>query len=159
MYFELKAFETPREGSSGFKTKIQLNVGPPFSADTKPEISKEKLEPKRVYDLLQFIAADLIPRIVIKHNQARFDTPLKQLAGLRGSQSWEDFFRNATADQLAQFNQIESAMLADAVNLMSSLPVPEITQFNFDELSPGALAVAQMTVINSNVPPPRPSPR
>jgi hypothetical protein len=155
MYIELKAFQSPGEGSIPGKTKIQLNVGTPFSADPRAEIHKEKLEPKKVYDFLQYIANDLIPRIVIKANEKAFDAALQKLNGMRGSQTWEEFYENASEPDLAIFRKIESDMLVDAIARMGTLEMPQIHQFNLDELSPPTLANSEMIIVNKNVPPPR----
>lgn len=157
MYIELKAFQTPREGSAGVKTKIQLNVGTPFSADTKAEIGKEKLEPKKVHDVLHFIAHDLIPRVAIKHNQQNFATELAELARLKGKwPSWDDFFANASVSDLQEFKEKEKAMLLRAVSILDTLNLPDdIFQLSFDELSPGTFAASTRVIVNINVPPPR----
>jgi hypothetical protein len=155
MYIELKAFETPGADSSRLKTKIQLNVGTPFSADTNAEIGKDKLEPKKAYDLLQFIATDLIPRVVIKANQHAFDTELKLLQGMRGNQTWEEFYENASEYEIAEFKRTERAMLDKAIAGMDTYEMPLIQQFNFDELSPGKLSTSLVAIVNGNVPPPR----
>jgi hypothetical protein len=158
MYIELKAFQSPGEGSTPGKTKIQLNVGTPFSADTRPEIGKEKLDPKRLYDLLQYIANDLIPRIVIKHNQNDFPV-LKQLQALRDKhgKTWEEFYEKASDTELEEFRKIESDMLADAIARRGAFvdKMPQIHQFNLEELSPPKLYNSEMYVVNNNVPPPR----
>jgi hypothetical protein len=154
MYIELKAFQS--EHSSPVQTKIQLNVGTPFSANVNPEILKEKFDPKKVYDLLQFIANDLIPRLVIKANEDHdtFKTQLEKLVAIRGKDTkWEDFFKDSS--DKSEFIQLERAMLDDAIKDMAKLKKPEIQQFNFDELSPGILANSIMSIVNSNVPPPR----
>jgi hypothetical protein len=159
MYIELKAFQSPGEGSTPRKTKIQLNVGTPFSADARPEIDKEKLDPKKLYELLQHIANDLIPRIVIKHNQDKFDPALMRLRTLRDKhgKSWEEFYENASDTDLAEFREIESDMLDDAIARMGNLDIymPQVHQFNFEELSPLKLAESVMVIVNNNVPPPR----
>jgi hypothetical protein len=155
MYIELKAFETPGVDSSRVKTKVQLNVGTPFSPDTKAEIGKEKLEPKKAYDLLQFIASDLIPRIVIKANEAKFEKELYQLRDMRGDQTWEEFYENASDDEIAEFKKVERTMLNKAIETLDTFEMPLIQQFNFDELSPGVLSTSVVKVVNSNVPPPR----
>ena len=120
-----------------------------------------------MYELLQFVANDLIPRILIKYNQDSFATELADLEAVRGGKgtSWEQFFANATPTQLAQLKAIESQMFPKALQLMSSLDGPEdITQFNYEEVSGTGRLYATTTsktlgIINTNVPPPPPPPR
>jgi hypothetical protein len=165
MYLELKAYQSPGGVDSPNKTKIQLNVGTPFSADTKAEIDKEKLEPKRVYDLLLYIANDLIPRIVIKANEDEkdFDIQLAKLKAMRDyggvERTWEQFFASAPPEDIVKFRTAERAMLDDAIARMGALPMPTIHQFNLEDLSPTKLADSIMSVVNNNVPPPVKPPR
>jgi hypothetical protein len=158
MYFEIKVFDLIERKASKSKTKIQLNAGTPFSADLRPEIKKSDFNPKRVRELLHFIADDLILRIVIKENP---DNHFRSLFAAQAKiTNGKPLSANYSASDRRKLDAIEAKMLQEAKDLIEKRPdlVINLTQFNFDKLSPPLLAQSLQTIVNSNVPPPKTRP-
>lgn len=155
MYFELKVFDLRGKKPSNTKTKIQLNARTPFSADTQPEIGKAEFTPQRVRKLLHFIADDLIIRLVIKANESKFKDLFEQQNEIRKGRK---FTANYSSKEKEALREIEAKMIKRGKELLEKYPdqtLPDLTQFNFDELSPGELVMDVETIVNSNVPPPK----
>src|SRR5690242_2352806 len=102
MYFELKVLELPggKDNPSVPKTKIQLTSGAPFSIDLSPEIRKSEFNPKKVRELLHFVADELIPRLVVKTNEEKFEKELAKINSYRGKKDWHTFYANASQQEL-----------------------------------------------------------
>jgi len=160
MYFELKVF------SKGGKTKIQLNAGTPFSTDATRQIFRSEFDPKRARELFTFIADELIPRLVIKHQEEDFQdlcdkkTEIKDYMAQKNSKQ-----KSISAQKLKQAKEdilfLDEKMLkrADRMIAKKRLILNNLTQFNFEELSPGVFADSVQSTVNTNVPPPPPSTR
>lgn len=138
--FTLKVVESDRE-----KLKLQLDFTPFFSNDFEPQIQKTYFNASRVRNILNYIANDIIPKVVESLNKSNFTDLYKKRRGLKPG----------SADYLAIEAQIREQVekIMGSKRNVDSLE-EKITSITFEKLSPEKLVYTKESLANGDTMPP-----
>jgi tRNA(Ile)-lysidine synthase TilS/MesJ len=138
--FTLKVVESDRK-----KLKLQLDFTPFFSNDFEPQIQKTYFNANRVRNILNYIANDVIPKVIESLNKPNFADYYKKRKGLKPGSTEYLAIEAQIREQVERI--IQSKQKIDSRE-------EKITSITFEKLSPETLVYTTESLANGDTMPP-----
>lgn len=153
MYFELKAFDSPKKEI----TRLQFDCNPPFINDGSSVLDNTEFDARRIRSLLLHVANELIPRIVAKNYlHALEEKTIKAIP--QQVQDLCDYYKENGKDCDEQTVAKHIDKINQLIDSGKVKPVRTTTRFIFENATV-AFKQDLRTSVNGDIPPPiRPRP-